>query len=164
MFYLWSWNLHFNLTLFWVFCMYIFKKYCVDKSSIHVGSHWNLQLQFLRKLIISSYMICCRFSGNHELGLDPFAKKRNIHGMRDNTRNVCLENLGDSCIFLEDTWVKINGIKIYGSPWFIYFFKQCLRREPKVTLYLIIFLVQAAWIWWVGIQFGTWREHFPCLR
>lgn len=54
--------------------------------------------------------------GNHELGLDPTAGRGATYNMAGGKRDECLKSITD-CIFLEDHWVKINGIKIYGSPW-----------------------------------------------
>jgi hypothetical protein len=67
-------------------------------------------------------------AGNHELGLDPTAQRGATYGLAGGKREECLQNI-NHCIFLEDRWVKINGIKIYGSPWYVLFSFRTLNNS-----------------------------------
>lgn len=81
-------------------------------------------------------------AGNHELSFDPtfthpltkklpFQKGYEVdeiptlglarEDLKEAVENVDIRNKLTNCIYLEDTFVKIYGIKIYGTPWYIYF-------------------------------------------
>ena len=46
-----------------------------------------------------------------------------------NARDVAIGRLQRSCIYLEDSTAIVNGIKIFGSPWWVKY-----QRELHVTL------------------------------
>ena len=75
--------------------------------------------KFIARILVSIFQP--DRAGNHELGLDPTAGRGATYNMAGGKRDECLKSITD-CIFLEDHWVKINGIKIYGSPWFVRFY------------------------------------------
>ena len=72
---------------------------CVQKFSNFLET---LNDRFVYKIVIA---------GNHELSFDSHCSHRKKCD-NDNTRAL-LRN----CIYLEDSYVKLFGLKIYGSPW-----------------------------------------------
>lgn len=67
----------------------------------------------------------CFIAGNHENTLDD--KFYNLHGWRyhkvkqnaEDCREVLLRNLPPNVHYLEDSYVILEGLKIYGTPWVI---------------------------------------------
>eukprot|EP00276_Gloeochaete_wittrockiana_P005706 CAMPEP_0184657840 /NCGR_PEP_ID=MMETSP0308-20130426/21993_1 /TAXON_ID=38269 /ORGANISM="Gloeochaete witrockiana, Strain SAG 46.84" /LENGTH=256 /DNA_ID=CAMNT_0027096159 /DNA_START=172 /DNA_END=942 /DNA_ORIENTATION=+ len=67
---------------------------------------WLRLQQFQHKVVIA---------GNHELSFD---KDHRAAGRPTNTDASTVKKLvSDACIYLEDSLVEINGIRIYGSPY-----------------------------------------------
>ena len=52
------------------------------------------------------------FQGNHDLNMLPFAKEKNEEEIKKMAKSIFGE-----IIYLQDSFVKINDLKIYGTPW-----------------------------------------------
>jgi Icc-related predicted phosphoesterase len=60
-------------------------------------------------------------AGNHDLSFE-------------NTPEKAREWLGDSCIYLQDSLVEVEGLKIYGSPWQPFFCNWAFNLKTREEL------------------------------
>ena len=79
-------------------------------------------------------------AGNHDMTFDlDFIKRKRRTWMWELTKEnyedrltaygvESVHDLLTNCVYLQDSLVEIDGIKIYGSPWCVY------NTEPKVNL------------------------------
>ncbi|XKL69228.1 hypothetical protein PGB90_006997 [Kerria lacca] len=102
---------------------------CGGEDEVVNFSNWIEKLPHKYKIVIA---------GNHELSFDPtfthpltkklpFQKGYEVdeiptlglarEDLKEAVENVDIRNKLTNCIYLEDTFVKIYGIKIYGTPW-----------------------------------------------